>query len=490
VTATGAEGIDDDPSGLPNVEPGSGSEIPADTTAEPVPDTIVPPDEVPPTIAIPQLDGPFPFDPDKPAQPYDGFLVAAIDDIQGFWDEAYPTAYDGPYLTLQGGIFPVYPGRQGVPGCGDPQTTYNVIEGNAFYCPDGDFIAYDDHALFPALVEQLAGVFPLAVVMAHEWGHAIQARFGLQGPTILFEQQADCFAGAWVGHLAQGGNPNLVIGDNEVNQAINAMIAVRDEPGSAASDPAAHGSAFDRVGAFQQGYVSGVIACAGYENDPPQVMQFQFTIEELSDPARRDPDDVRYEEIVPLLQPDLDAFWTEQMQGANAAFTPPALVASTSASAACPDLSNAGGGGPGGGGPGDMARTSVYCPSTNQVLYDEALTRDLYERYGDYAVGIVLAWGWSEAVQVSLGSAVRGEARSLLNDCLIGSWTRSTLPPTPRDVLSVSPGDLDEGVQALIDLSDDSSAANVVGSAFERIEALRIGVFGGTSACVDRYANS
>ena len=46
----------------------------------------------------------------------------------------------------------------------------------------------------------------LGVVLAHEFGHAIQARSrrcSTEGlPTITTEQQADCFAGAWVARAA------------------------------------------------------------------------------------------------------------------------------------------------------------------------------------------------------------------------------------------------------------------------------------------------
>lgn len=433
------------------------------------------------TAAVPDtaLDGPFPYDADKPPQPYDAFLVAAIDDIRAYWEATYPDVYGEPYLDLQGGIHPLYPGARPAPGCGGPATTYRDIENNAFYCPEGDFIAYDDALLLPTLVEQLGGEFPLAVVFAHEWGHAIQARAGLEGPTILFEQQADCFAGAWVGHLAAAGSTIVDLADDELNQAINAMIAVRDEPGSAATDAAAHGSAFDRVGAFQDGFSDGASACAAYETDPPEVLQFEFSESELTDPTRRDPDDVRFDEIVPAIEPDLDGFWAEQMTSAGTAFTPPEVVAFPAAGPypACPDRPDT----------AAYRGDAFYCPSTNQVLYDADLAADLYERYGDYAVGIVLARAWSEAVQVALGSSVTGEQRSLLNDCLAGSWTRSTLPGLQRADLAVSPGDLDEGVQVLVELSDPSATTDRVGSAFERIEALRTGVLGGTPSCVSRY---
>ena len=41
--------------------------------------------------------------------------------------------------------------------------------------------------------------------MAHEYGHAIQARLGLDDqPTVVLEQQADCFAGSWIADIQKG----------------------------------------------------------------------------------------------------------------------------------------------------------------------------------------------------------------------------------------------------------------------------------------------
>ena len=42
------------------------------------------------------------------------------------------------------------------------------------------------------------------------------------------------------------------------------MLLLRDAPGQSAADPSAHGSAFDRIGAFQDGFESGAEQCATY----------------------------------------------------------------------------------------------------------------------------------------------------------------------------------------------------------------------------------
>jgi len=60
------------------------------------------------------------------------------------------------------------------------------------------------------------------------------------------------------------------------------------------SDPAAHGSAFDRVGALQDGFLHGVAKCATYIANPPPTIQLQgraeivdWTDEEGTDVFRR-----------------------------------------------------------------------------------------------------------------------------------------------------------------------------------------------------------
>ena len=58
---------------------------------------------------------------------------------------------------------------EGVPGCGgERRTSYPEIEDNAFYCPDEDFIAFDEY-LFPRLEDDF-GRYTVAMVLAHEWG--------------------------------------------------------------------------------------------------------------------------------------------------------------------------------------------------------------------------------------------------------------------------------------------------------------------------------
>ena len=100
----------------------------------------------------------------------------------------------------------------------------------------------------------------MGIVLAHEYGHAIQSRIGALDQflaTIYTEQQADCFAGAWAGQAYRGESPLLRLGDADVRAGLIAMLEVRDPVGTNQFVEGGHGSAFDRVGAFQEGFVNG-----------------------------------------------------------------------------------------------------------------------------------------------------------------------------------------------------------------------------------------
>ena len=111
---------------------------------------------------------------------------------------------------------------------------------------------------------------------------------------------------------------------------------------------------------------------------------------------------------------------------------------------------------------------------------------DLYERYGDFAVGYTLGYTWSEAAQSALGSTLQGEARVLVDDCLTGAWVADIIPDataTPCGGAVVEPGDLDEAIQTALVVGDESSTDDVFGSGFEKIASFREGVLDGLDAC-------
>ena len=105
-------------------------------------------------------------------------------------------------------------------------------------------------------------------ILAHEFGHAVQHSLGIFGDfthTIEQELQADCFAGAWAGDLADQGvlDPKDAPGKGgDIDSALDAIYAVGDDPSVPWQAPDAHGTGDERADAFGTGYDGGVDACA------------------------------------------------------------------------------------------------------------------------------------------------------------------------------------------------------------------------------------
>ncbi len=413
---------------------------------------------------------------DKPSQPYDDFLAAAIEDVEAFWTTRFPEIAGGvEYPGLQGGVYPMWPEVGEVPGCGEPSTSYREVRSNAFYCTDGDFIAYDDAELFPELADQFDDLV-IGVVIAHEWGHHIQALQRYQLQPVIYELQADCFAGAWVNHLVSDDSALLQVDDDQLRVALSGVIQFRDEPGTTSTVQGAHGSAFDRVSAFQDGFESGVGACDGYANDPPEPLALGFlTQQDLANEGnfpydrlvRYDPTNDEADDGETSLPETLDEVWAALLteEGAPAEALGPTLTSDDE----CAD--------------GDSATIGggvEYCADTGQVAVDEERTRQLHAELGDFTVGLLFAEAWAEAGQRALGLDVDGAEAEEQRDCYSGVFVATIFPEQVNEVFPqssdfrISPGDLDEAVQMLLLLTEgeDGSAAR----ALERLNSFREGL--------------
>ncbi len=477
--------------------PDGGTTPTGDTTPDggttPTGDTTAPGDPDPNDICTrapiePVPDGIVDFGDAKTPQCYDGFLVAAFQDIEQFWGEQFPLTYGGDFDPLEGGIFAAYPARTDpIPGCGREQTNFENVDGNAFYCIDGDFMAYDDENLIPSLVQDL-GEGAVGIVLAHEFGHAVQARANEFGqPTILKEQQADCFAGAWAAHVARGESDTIQFGDADIKSGLIAMIQLRDPVEiSGGSDEDAHGTGFDRVGAFQDGFNGGPERCKPFFDENRILIDIPFD--------RRDPTgNLPFDQIIDGgdvvnndgtaftgITGDLVEFWTQVMQQEGVDYTAPTVVLYPTKGPfpSCEGIDERA-----------FPKNSFYCASTNQVLLDEDFGRDLADDplFGDMSVGYLLAQGFSESVQVARGSDLGGVDRALADDCLTGVWVADIVPASPtapaKRQLLLSAGDLDEAIITAIVRSDQSSDVDRRGTAFEKIDSFRNGVLNGIDAC-------
>lgn len=143
------------------------------------------------------------------------------------------------------------------------------------YCPSDDTV-YIGQKMEWTLYDQFGAVAPV-LVLAHEFGHHIQATVGVPEPAdsaelVQHENQADCIAGAW----ARWADQQRMIqypGDLEYMDVLMTAIVEWHGGGAANGPNQTHGSASDRVRAFELGDSSGLPACNDYYPATPIVTQ-------------------------------------------------------------------------------------------------------------------------------------------------------------------------------------------------------------------------
>jgi predicted metalloprotease len=393
-------------------------------------------------------------------------VTQALKDVERFWGAQFPELAGGrQFQPIGGGYFP-YTENDPPPACGGQQAGY---EPNAFYCPDDDFIAWDAQTLIPSL-EADYGPALVGVVMAHEYGHAIQNRIGPSGqPTVVLEQQADCYAGAWLADVLAGrstGFPKLT--PEQLDTTVAGLLLLRDQPGTPAQAEGAHGNAFDRIRALQEGVEDGAGQCATYRASNLPVTEVPFSTREEAATGG----DLPYDRAVQALASDAQEYWQRtypQLAGEQWPQLPVrAFEAGAPPSCGQPDASAGG--------------AAFYCAEGDFAAFDSTdLGPALHRRIGDYAVGMLLGDLFARAAQDRRGAETRDRAGQLAVDCLAGSWTNDILTRADQDTLRLSPGDLDEAVQALLAFGRASDGTGP--TAFDRIASYRSGVLKGLSAC-------
>ena len=407
------------------------------------------------------LAAPPPTVPDAAA--FSDFIDLAVADIEAYWRVTLPAQFEVDYEGPSGGVRPYRPSTGTVPDCGD-QMLGDVAANNAFYCIPDDFIAWDEEQLFPSLYDRF-GDFALALVLAHEWGHLVQNRIDFEGRSIVRELQADCFAGAWAGQMgSQGG---LAPSPGDIDEAVAGYLLFRDPPQASPDDPGAHGSTFDRVGAFLEGFELGVEVCGEYGlGSRPVIVDVPFTQDDVITGG-----DLDFARVAGTLGQSLDDFWIDiglDVYGLDYA-SPAALVAYDPArqSLVC-----------GGAEVTEAERNAFYCASDDVIAWDEpTLFLPLYRAFGDMAPGIVLSTAWAERA-LTLAGRPDGEFLQAEADCLSGAWVRWIFDGNDLP-LRLSAGDLDEAIGSLLvhpRPTDDMAA-------FERVAAFQTGFFDGAESC-------
>ncbi|MFN2494447.1 MAG: neutral zinc metallopeptidase [Pseudonocardiaceae bacterium] len=405
------------------------------------------------------------------AGPADQLATAALLDLQSYWRASFESTFNQRWQDLAGGFYSVDTTHPATPPPPCVQTAFEV-EGNAFYCPGADAIAWDRSALFPVLRERY-GAGGVVVVLAHEVGHAVHNRLGIDPalqrrqsdryPTILTEAMADCYAGSFMRWVADGHAKHLRLDPQELDLALGALVTFRDPVGTSARDTEAHGNAFDRVSAFQDGYQQGPDLCVNFTVANRTFTQERFT--SLEDQARGG--NLPFDQLVRAVTTDLDRYFAGLVTSRGSQW--PALqVHASEQSPACAAKQ----------GP------AAFCPAADAIELDSSgqLPR-LHEQIGDYSTGMLLASRYGLAALDALGRPTEGEDARREALCLAGTYTGTLLQR--ENGFGLSPGDLDEAVQVLLgyDYGSRDAAGLGLASGFERVGEFRAGTLEGVPAC-------
>jgi len=405
----------------------------------------------------------------------------ALADLNTYWTDQFGPTFGQEFTPLTGGYYSVDPADvdpaqypNGQIGCGEPPQS---VEDNAFYCspseeyPNGDAIQYDraflDELAFGTGGDEGYGRFIPALVMAHEFGHAIQGRVGYPFPaSIAIETQADCFAGAWTAWVAVGNAPHNTIRPAELDDVLRGYLLLRDPVGTGLNEDEAHGSYFDRVSAFQQGFDEGPAACRDeFGQERP------YTQGEFSDADIATGGNASYADTQELIGLTLPEFWTAAVaQVGGTTFDAPAIEPF---SGSAPDCD------------GEEPETDlVYCAADNTVGFDEAdLIEPVYDAVGDYAVLTAVAIPYALAAREQLGLSTDDQDAVESAVCQAGAYTAAALVNEVPGI-QISPGDADESVSFLLEFATDPAVLPDVDlTGFQLVDVFRSGVFQGISAC-------
>ncbi|HEU4361695.1 MAG TPA: neutral zinc metallopeptidase [Mycobacterium sp.] len=407
----------------------------------------------------------------------DRLALLAIDDIEDFWTQHYGESLHGVFTPVSTLLSYDSTEPDGPSVCGT--ATYELP--NAMYCHRDDVMAWDRGKFLPT-GRKYFGDMSINATLAHEYGHALQWQAGLIDPTtpvLVREQQADCLAGVYLQWVAAGSSPRDTLGTGDgLNHLLAGLIVIRD-PISTADNPVdvadAHGTALDRIGAFQSGFDGGTEMCAGIDmseisqrrGDLPQSLFTHGTQSDLIVDAG----------VLATLMEELDRIFTPAY--------PPALSTE-----------------PGNCASGQKAEPAAYCLATNIVNVDLPALQVLGTPSDQSAPGLpqgdntalsIVTSRYVLAVQRERGVDLDSAKAAMRTACLTGVAQRRmaepiTLPSGGGLVLGA--GDLDEAVTGLLlnGLAASDVNGNTVPAGFTRILAFRSGLHSDAAQCFQRFS--
>ncbi|MEV6769759.1 metallopeptidase [Nocardia sp. NPDC051030] len=402
----------------------------------------------------------------------DTLVLNATSDLQEYWTTEYAKNFPGVFTPVSRFISwdANAPREQSVEFC--RASTFQEV--NAAYCTVDKTIGWDRGVLLPELVKKF-GQMSVVMVLAHEYGHSVQAQAKLNGlftPNVVREQQADCFAGVFLRSVAEGNSRHFTLNTTDgLNGVLSATIAVRDKEPGASKDE--HGTAFERVTALEIGYTEGAASCKNITRK--ELQQRRGTL-----PTSYQPGD---ENQLAVDQSSLGL--VAQALATSFPVTQQPTYDYNGVTTRCPNVT--------------ATQPVSYCPSTGTIGVDvtalakrargdddNALLSAMVA--GDYNAFVVFVSRYMLAVQKDRNLTLTGaDTAGLRTACLSGAFT--TQLSQPGSTLRLSADDLDEAVSGI--LADGLAASDVDGkvvpSGFVRLEAFRTGVLDGDTTCLTTY---
>lgn len=403
----------------------------------------------------------------------DRLALLALNDIEDFWHAHYTKYLPGDFKPVD--TLVSYDSE-------DPDSptvclsdTYGLV--NAMYCIPRDLIAWDRGVLVPVAIKYF-GEMGVVGVLAHEYGHALQYMSGLADrdtDVLVKEQQADCLAGVYMHSVAAGDSRRFALSTGDgLNRVLAGLIYLRD-PVSSDSSGDAHGSALDRVSAFQLGFTGGADQCAAIDLDEIEKRRGDL------------PQQLTYDSYgEPVLDSPINEDVLNQLMGVLAEiFQPvnePTLTVNPSDCVAV-----------------QTTTPTSYCPATNVIHVDLPALREVGEPkseeedevliQGDNTALSMVTSRYALAVQQERGVKLDTPVAALRTACLTGVAQGHMTEDAGFDFV-LSPGDADEAVSGL--LTNPLVASDVNGqparSGFTRILAYRLGLSSDADECFQRFA--
>ena len=437
---------------------------------------------------------------------FDTAVKNSLSDVFDFWKGEFPKISGGkPFVPLKGGLYSVdgltvaqtkeVPAEARSEACMAKSPTF-IVDNGAF-CTLDDSISWDraPSHLFAQLAQKYGNLM-LAMVFAHEVGHAISYRKGIFDRsdlrTIDTESQADCAAGAWAAWALKGNAAHYRdVTPAKLDAALEGFLDGRDAtPGT--PDDISHGNGFDRLSAVADGIDKGASYCFsdGY-----------FASRSFTERPFRDDQEFQGGDNSPISDilntssdndfvRDLNRFWVAAAKSSGRSFDPVRIAEA--------DHPKCGAASP--------ASRFGYCPDDNTVYFDTRFAEQVYDSLptvdfdpetgnvtlqdnqpGDFALGVMFSVAWGMAVRHQLFQrSLDGEDALLAAVCYTGSYAKNVNVPagTAGRIIVLSPADLDEAVSSMLAEVGRPQAFSARGSTgLDRVQAFVKGYRGGLSAC-------